>query len=152
MPDAGFDVILDEIIRREGGFVNDPADRGGATKYGITIGVLRKWRSTTVTVDDVRALTKPEAKEIYRARYILAPRFDRIKDADLRGQVVDYGVNSGPGTAARDLQRAPDGIIGPKSLNAVTARTPVRSAIAWLCCGHGGLAGSSPTIRRRPAS
>ncbi len=122
-PDNAIDSILDQIIRREGGFSDDPIDRGGATKFGITIRTLRAWRGGRVSVDDVRRLTRGEARAIYRSQYVDKPRFNRIRDKRLLEQVVDYGVNSGPKTATKDLQQAAgtaaDGIIGPNTLRAV---------------------------------
>ena len=111
------DQILDEVIRREGGYVHDPADRGGPTKFGITQRTLRAWRGQAVTADDVQRLTKTEARTIYRRRYVDDPGFARLPDP-LRAQVVDNGVLSGPRQAVKDLQRAiggvtVDGRLGP---------------------------------------
>jgi lysozyme family protein len=86
------DTILDAILRREGGFVHDPVDRGSCTNMGITLRTLGDWRGTPVTCDDVRKLSEQEARDIYRARY-LAP-FVGV-DPDLKPQVVDIAVNSG---------------------------------------------------------
>jgi lysozyme family protein len=130
--------IIDEIIRREGGFVNHVADRGGATNYGITIGTLSAWRGKQVTVNDVRNLTLAEAKKIYEHQYIIQPNFHRIENAFLREVVVDAGVHSGTRTSARWLQRAvgvtADGIIGPITLAAVN-RADSRS-VAAKCLAH----------------
>jgi lysozyme family protein len=90
------DAILAAILRREGGFVNHPADRGGPTHYGITQATLQAWRGRAVSEEDVRALSVEEAKAIYRARY-LAPFTDVVEA--LRPQVVDIAVNSGVGRA-----------------------------------------------------
>ena len=111
------DQMLDDVIRREGGYVHDPVDRGGPTKYGITQRTLRAWRGQAVTADDVRRLTTDEARTIYRRRYVDAPGFARLPDP-LRAQVVDNGVLSGPRQAVKDLQRAiggvtVDGRLGP---------------------------------------
>jgi len=100
------DALIAEIIAREGGFVDDPADRGGATKYGITARVLGEWRRLTraATRAEVQALDLPEATAIYRQRYVIGPGFDTLPDP-LRVQLVDFGVNSGPARAVRWLQR-----------------------------------------------
>lgn len=123
------DDILDMIIANEGGFVDHPDDRGGATKYGITAATLKAWRGAAVSVDDVRGLTKDEAREIYRQRYVRKPRFDAIRDGRVRAQVIDAGVLAGPAQAARMLQRAAgaaaDGVIGPRTLTAVNRAEPV---------------------------
>ena len=113
------DQLLTEVIRREGGYVHDPADRGGPTKYGITQRTLRAWRSQAVSADDVRRLTRDEARAIYRQRYVDEPGFATLPDP-LRAQVVDDGVLSGPRQAVKDLQRAiggvtVDGRLGPQT-------------------------------------
>ena len=84
--------ILDAILSREGGYVNDPVDRGRCTNRGITIQTLREWRRQPVTCEDVRTMSEQEARDIYRARY-LQP-FDGI-DAAIKPQVVDIAVNAG---------------------------------------------------------
>jgi lysozyme family protein len=86
------DAILAAILRREGGYSDDPADRGRCTNMGITIQTLREWRGQPVTCTDVQALTEAEAKDIYRARY-LRP-FDGVEEA-VKGQVIDIAVNAG---------------------------------------------------------
>lgn len=84
--------ILDAIIGREGGYVDDPIDRGGPTKYGITQATLTTWRGRYCTPEDVRGLSEDEAREIYRRRYL-----EPFKDADpdVRAQLIDIAVTSG---------------------------------------------------------
>lgn len=84
--------ILDGVLQREGGYVDDKADKGRCTNRGITIATLHEWRGHPVTCEDVRTLTEVEAREIYRARY-LKP-FDGL-DTAIKPQVVDIAVNSG---------------------------------------------------------
>ena len=113
------DAILDDLIHREGGYVHDPADRGGPTKYGITQRTLQTWRDQVVTPTDVRRLTRDEARAIYRRRYVDAPGFATLPDP-LRAQVIDNAVLSGPRQAVKDVQRAiggvtVDGRLGPQT-------------------------------------
>ena len=119
-----FDACLDEVLKAEGGFVNHPADPGGATKMGITRRTLSEFRETEVTDEDVRALTRAEAREIYRARYWTPMRCAELP-AGIDLMVFDFGVNAGPGRSVRLLQRcagvAADGSIGPVTLAAVRA-------------------------------
>tara|TARA_B100000700_G_C15038220_1_gene853878 strand:+ start:2252 stop:2761 length:510 start_codon:yes stop_codon:yes gene_type:complete len=119
------DTIIDAIIRREGGYVDHPADRGGPTNHGITQQTLAEWRGHSVSADDVRRLSRDEAREIYAERYFTAPKFDHIEHPPLAALVVDCGVNHGPGRAARWLQHAAsvtaDGVLGPITLGAVNA-------------------------------
>lgn len=117
------DRIIEEIIAKEGGFSNHPADPGGPTNFGITIRTLSKWRGHPVTIDDVRNMTVEEAKEIYNSEYVTGPGFDKIPDSMLKSNLIDFGVNSGPKTAVMNLQTLlgvkADGVLGPKTLAAV---------------------------------
>jgi lysozyme family protein len=117
------DDILNAIIQREGGYVDHPADRGGPTKYGITIGTLQDWVRHPVTDDDVKVLTENDARAIYQERYIKAPGLDQIADGRLRALMVDSAVNHGPSASIKLLQRAlgvaADGIWGAKTLEAL---------------------------------
>lgn len=65
---------LDDLIKREGGYVNNPADRGGATKYGITESVAR----SNDYKGNMRDLPLEVAKAIYRKNYWTTPRFDQV--------------------------------------------------------------------------
>jgi len=112
------ETIIDAILKREGSaYTNHPADKGGPTKYGITQGTLSEWYGRAATVAEVRALTESAAREIYQQNYIRKPGFDVVQDARLRGLLVDCGVNHGPRTAIKLLQRAlgvaDDGVFGP---------------------------------------
>lgn len=86
---------IDAIMVREGDFVDNPDDRGGATKYGVTLQTLSDWRGRPVTRADVKALTETEARAIYRKNYIEKPGFDKITDVRLFNLVIDCAVNHG---------------------------------------------------------
>lgn len=118
--------LIDRLIKREGGYVNHPADRGGPTKYGITRKTLAAYRKCAVTADDVKALTKAEAAEIYRVEYYFGPKIDGLPES-VQEQVFDIAVNSGPVRGVRLMQKAlialgsdivEDGKIGPKTIKA----------------------------------
>ncbi len=125
--DARFLACLAIVLRHEGGFVNDPQDPGGATNLGITKATLESWRGAPVTEQEVRDLTQEEAREIYRARYWNRLRCDDLP-AGIDLVVFDMGVNAGPGTSAKLLQRAVsvavDGAIGPITIAAARAAEP----------------------------
>lgn len=112
-----------EVIKREGGFVNHPADRGGATKYGITITTLQEWRKKDVSIGDVGSLTVEEASEIYISNYYKKPGFSNFKDSKLQILLFDTAVHSGTAAATKMLQRAvgvkDDGIIGAITIQTV---------------------------------
>ncbi len=95
--------LIDDVIDREGGYVDHPADRGGPTRYGITQGVARAEGYTGAMRDLPRAL----AARIYRRRYWQVPNFDRIAASApvLAAELFDTGVNMGPAVAATFLQR-----------------------------------------------
>lgn len=114
--------ILIAVLGTEGGFDNNPADRGGATNFGVTAETLGDWRhlGRPATVEEVRALTQAEALDILGGRYIEAPGFEDIPWPKLRHLVVDMWVNHGPRNATLIIQHAlklpGDGILGPNTL------------------------------------
>jgi len=123
--------IAAEIVRREGGFVDDPDDPGGATKYGVTIHTMRALgldldQDGAVTVSDVRSLTIDQAIDIFEKNYFEKPLLALLPEA-LQPSVFDMYVNAGA-NALRILQRllnelghalSVDGVLGPKTLGAV---------------------------------
>ena len=119
---SNFSKCLEIVLAQEGGFSNHPQDKGGPTNLGITIGVLKEWRSDdNLTIDDVRNLTRDEAREIYRTRYWNLMKCDELpKGVDL--VVFDFGVNAGPSRSAKMLQKIigadADGSIGPVTIAA----------------------------------
>ena len=98
------DPIGEIILKHEGGFVNDPLDRGGATNLGITQATLSSWRGHQVTVEDVKNLTEDEAREIYTTRYLQKPKIDWLPFPHPQVFVLDMAVNHGPGRGIRILQ------------------------------------------------
>lgn len=128
------DSLIDELIEREGGYVNHPADRGGPTRFGITEPVARAHGFAGAMAE----LPRDEAAAIYRRLYWLRPKFDEIatRSARLAAELFDTGANMGPAVAATFMQRAltalnrngkdypdlvPDGRIGPRTLAALDA-------------------------------
>lgn len=125
--------LIDRVIEREGGYVNHSADRGGPTKYGITLNTLERYRGQPCTAADVEALTLEEARAIYYQDYWSKPGFANLDLSDVVVEMVfDAGVHSGPARAVKFLQAAagvtPDGDIGPKTIAAAGALSPVRLA------------------------
>ncbi len=95
---------LEELIKREGGYVNNPADRGGATKYGITEAVAR----TNGFKGNMKDLPLDVAKAIYKKQYWTDPRFDQVNiiSSLVAEELLDTGVNCGTGFTKPLLQRA----------------------------------------------
>lgn len=116
--------IIPRILEREGGYVNHPNDRGGATNYGITERVYREWKSADV---DVKALSKSEASQIYFEFY-WKPSKAELLPSTVRDIHFDAAVNHGVGRAAKLLQTAAkvdvDGVIGLKTIAAANDIDP----------------------------
>ncbi len=122
--------IAAEIVRREGGFVNDPDDPGGATNHGVTIHTMKSLGldltgDGKVDTADVKALSTTQAADIYLRHYFRGPKLDLLP-VPLQASVFDMQVNAGA-NAVRILQRLmaafglplnDDGVVGP-----ITART-----------------------------
>jgi lysozyme family protein len=124
-----FDECLAVVAPLEGGFVDHPRDNGGRTKYGVTQRTLDKWRrSRGEILMDVADVTKAEVRQIFFEWFWLPVRGDRLpRGLDLF--MFDYSINSGPGQAVRDLQRAVgagvDGVFGPETLAGVRTADPL---------------------------
>lgn len=121
------DQIIEAILDIERGYVNHLKDRGGATNWGITQATLTAWLGRPATIADVKALTREEAGEIYKALYITRPGFDKIQDPKLRHLVVDSGVQHGQARATKWLQSLlgvkVDGQLGPITAEAINRRS-----------------------------
>jgi lysozyme family protein len=128
------DALIDALIEREGGYMYHPADKGGATCFGITEAVAR----ANGYVGDMRNLPREEAALVYRRLYWLRPRYDESarRAPRVAAELFDTGVNMGPAVATIFLQRAltalnrggkdypdlvPDGRVGPTTLAALDA-------------------------------
>jgi len=98
------DTLIEELIHREGGYANHPADRGGPTRWGVTQLVARAHGYE----GDMRQFPREHAAEVYRRIYWLAPHFDRVAGhaPKIAAELFDTGVNMGPTVAAGFLRRA----------------------------------------------
>ena len=119
-----FDEIIEKVLEHEGGYVNDPTDLGGETKYGIT----KRFYPDI----DIKNLTKEQAKEIYKRDYWDKNRVESLPE-NLRYIFFDMCINQGRRTAVRVLQRAVnskggnlvvDGGFGPATLKAILKHRP----------------------------
>ena len=138
--------IAAAIVAREGGFVDDPDDPGGATNHGVTIGTMRGLGldldgNGRVDAADVRRLDPAQAARIYVEHYFRRPRLDRLP-AMVQASVFDMQVNAGA-NAVKILQRlvsrmgfacADDGVVGPRTeaaTQAAAAAAPAHLADAY---------------------
>jgi lysozyme family protein len=99
-----FTSLMEGVLGREGGYSNNPADRGGETMFGVTIARARAVGYT----GPMRDMTRDQAVEIYRLYYWRQPGFDRIDELDhgLGERLFDAGINCGTSRAGQWLQRA----------------------------------------------
>lgn len=126
------DSLIDAVIGREGGYADHPADRGGATRWGVTERVARAHGFT----GDMRGFPRDRAVAVYRRVYWLRPGYDRVAERAplIAAELFDTGVNMGPAVATGFLQRAlnalnrggadyadivADGRIGPRTIAAL---------------------------------
>ena len=131
---ANIDKLASFILRWEGGFVNDPVDKGGATNMGVTIGT---WRSVgydkdgdgDIDVDDLHLLDKEDVIErVLRPHYWNRWRADEILNQSVANILVDWVWASGTHGIKRPqriLGVTADGIVGPKTLAAVNSMDPM---------------------------
>ena len=122
--------VAAEIVAREGGFVNDPDDPGGPTKYGVTLATLQKLGGDLdgdqdVDIRDLKSLSKKRAIDLFLKHYFEAPGIARLPE-ELQASVFDMHVNAGA-NAIKILQRLlnqmgqvvrVDGALGPQTFAA----------------------------------
>lgn len=127
-----FQAVIDRIIAKEKGYVNNPSDRGGPTNFGITQVVAR----ANNYMGNMKDLPKLVAEQIYLKRYITGPKFDRVhaRNERIGMEMIDTGVNMGVSIPGPWLQRwlnvmnirgtkyadlFVDGDIGPATMDAL---------------------------------
>ena len=135
------DGLVEALIDREGGYVDNPADKGGPTCFGITEAVAR----ANGYCGAMHQLSREEAAAIYKRLYWVRPRFDDIaaRNARIAAELFDTGANMGPAVAVTFLQRAltalnrggkdypdlvPDGRIGEQTLTSLDTFLKLRGS------------------------
>lgn len=141
MSDTLFECALEIVLAHEGGFVDDPADAGEATNWGVSLRTLRRAGELDaylaaafdldgdgdIDADDIRLLTREDAARFYRREFWDRYGYGRFH-LTIAAKIFDLAVNMGPVPAARVLQRAchangrpiaDDGEIGPITLATV---------------------------------
>lgn len=130
---ANFELTIPFTHEKEGGFVNDPRDAGGATNMGITLNTYttycRKKGYHKPTVERLKKLSEAEWQEIMRTMYWDVIKGDEILSQSVALAIYDWAVHSGPATAAKHVQRIlgvkADGIVGPVTLAAINSLSPL---------------------------
>lgn len=96
--------IIQDIIKVEGGYVNDPSDSGGETCWGITVATAR----AAGYKGNMKDLSQQQAYDIYYNQYVVAPGFDKVLalSEKIAAELVDTGVNMGVSVAGKFLQQS----------------------------------------------
>jgi lysozyme family protein len=135
--DQDFERAVRLLFATEGGFCNHPADPGGATNDGISLRFLLSLhdydlgdidKDGDIDIDDIKLLSTSDAEKIYKKYFWDKFPMNGIP-APLAYVVFDISVNSGHGVAAKDLQKVlgmvPDGVLGSKTLYAISQTDPM---------------------------
>lgn len=114
------------ILSWEGGFANDPNDKGGATMKGVTIGTFRQIFGASKTVNDLKNITDEQWHTVYKRFYWDVWKADQIYSQSIANLLVDYAWASGPVLSVKKIQGllgvTADGIVGPKTLGAINSK------------------------------
>jgi lysozyme family protein len=124
---TNFDKAFAAMLKHEGGYVNHPKDPGGRTNLGVTQRTWELYTGKSANEAIMRSLTPAMVKPLYKRDYWDKVRGDEMPDG-VDYALFDIAVNSGPGRAAKLLQRAlglkEDGAIGPVTMQKVLAANP----------------------------
>lgn len=129
---SSFELAIPTILRHEGGYVNNAADPGGATNYGVSLRWLKGQglagdidHDGDVDINDIKAMTVTEATAIYRQFWWDKYLYGNIVAQMVATKVFDMSVNLGPPRAHKMVQQIigvnQDGILGPKSFQEINA-------------------------------
>jgi lysozyme family protein len=131
---AKVELLAPFILKWEGGFVNDPADAGGATNKGITIAT---WKANgrdidgdgDIDTDDLKKISVSDFNRILKSLYWDKWRADEINSQPVANLLVGWAWGSGPATSIKEFQKlaglTPDGVVGPKTLSLINSSEPV---------------------------
>jgi lysozyme family protein len=151
---TNFELAVANVLEHEGGLVNNIHDPGGATNYGISLRWLEKIdladadidRDGDVDADDIKKMTRAEAKKFYRKYWWQKYKYDKIEQAGVAIKIMDMSVNMGGKQAHKLVQRAlravgaevkDDGVLGPLTFGAINTATPTFFIPALRCTQAG---------------
>lgn len=125
MSGNNFPYAIALVLKHEGGYVNNPKDPGGETKYGIS--------KAAYPAEDIKNLSIDRAKAIYFNDYWIKNSLDKVEDQEVAAALLDTVVNHGKGgmlaqKAAQDIgvPLAVDGRIGPATVSAINTLPPAQ--------------------------
>lgn len=125
---SNFEKALSYTLVNEGGFTNNPNDPGGSTNFGVTSEDLARHRMKPVTSDEVKAMTREEACDIYLKNYWTPLGLDQLKEPAIATAVFDIAVNRGMSAAIKCVQsvcKLPvDGHMGPMTISSLNYMGP----------------------------
>lgn len=141
---SNFDSAIKVVLRHEGGYVDNPADSGGATNYGISLRFLQTVpelgdinHDGKVDKQDIRSMKWEDAKFIYQVQWWDLYSYKRIVDQTIATKVLDFSINMGAKQAHKLVQRAvnrvsnyklvDDGVLGKLSFDAINSFTTVEA-------------------------
>ena len=132
-----FDVAFLKVLDVEKKIYTDrPNDRGGPTKFGITLKTLSDYRGKDCTAEDVRELSEAEAKKIYKDLYWDRLKLSEVDNMNLCMVLFDQAVNRGTWKVTEQIQKIlgvkVDGVFGPVTLQAVNAINPKKLIIKFI--------------------
>ncbi|MCS7317306.1 MAG: N-acetylmuramidase [Candidatus Dojkabacteria bacterium] len=114
---ANFNFAIEKTLKWEGGYVNDPKDPGGETKYGIS--------KASYPSLDIANLSLTQAKDIYKKNYWDKIQGDKINSQKIAESIFDFAVNAGVSTSVKLTQQILnvniDGVLGNQTLNALNS-------------------------------
>lgn len=135
MSDAVWKRAAEHVLKVEGGYVDDPADSGGATNWGISLRFVKSSGldldidgDGDIDADDMKKLTKKQALDVYKKSFWTSQKYDRMVHPEVAIKSFDMAVNMGPRQANKLVQRAAcdcgekiadDGVLGPQTLASV---------------------------------
>ena len=140
---SAIDLMIDDVIAREGDFVDHPADKGGPTRWGISESVARRFGY----MDEMKQLPRDVARVVYKQQYWYAPGFDEVARLapKLAVELFDTGVNMGTATAVGFLQRALNALnrngtdYGDIAVDRIIGKATLQ-ALSSFCCRRGASA------------
>ena len=151
--------LIDKVIAKEGGFVDHPDDRGGATNFGITAATLGGWRGLgrSATAAEVKALPRVEAEQIYLVKWVRHPSLSlhMLVSHAVAWWALDTAVLFGVSRhrAGKWMQEAAgalamDGVIGPQSIARINATPLARMLVR---CTRLRMARHCQVVEERPS-